>query len=236
MPVDFRSLQERARLRVLAQISAGEVTGAQLARETGFRQAHISNFLNRKRGLSLEAIDAIVKTRKIGLADLMREPGNSAGRRRSLRASAAELSYIPLMEEENCLASDIPYAAARNALRVMYSRLAKLPVRMHTPRPHWLRFVALRVTAADAKAMSPRLTRGAIVVVDRHSNAAGDNHSIYAARAGKRIVLRYVECAGVELVLRPHDPECELMVLEAGGGHDALAAIIGRVCMVMGEV
>jgi plasmid maintenance system antidote protein VapI len=62
MSTNFRGLQERLRERLLAHINAGELTGMELARQTGFQQAHISNFLNRRRGLSLDAMDAILRT------------------------------------------------------------------------------------------------------------------------------------------------------------------------------
>ena len=35
----------------------GELTGLRLVEQSGFKQAHISNFLNCKRGLSLEGMD-----------------------------------------------------------------------------------------------------------------------------------------------------------------------------------
>src|SRR5215470_5229582 len=48
-----RVLLENLRRVLWARIEAGELTGLRLAEQTGFKQAHISNFLNRKRGLSL---------------------------------------------------------------------------------------------------------------------------------------------------------------------------------------
>ena len=36
----------------------------EVARRTNFTQAHISNFLNRKRGLKLAALDRTLKARK----------------------------------------------------------------------------------------------------------------------------------------------------------------------------
>ena len=45
----FRALQENLRKALRERIEEGELTGLRLARDTGFKQAHISNFLNRKR-------------------------------------------------------------------------------------------------------------------------------------------------------------------------------------------
>jgi hypothetical protein len=42
----FRTLQENLRKHIWARIEAGQMTGLRLAHQTGFQQAHISNFLN----------------------------------------------------------------------------------------------------------------------------------------------------------------------------------------------
>ena len=56
----FRALQENLRKALWERIEEGELTGLRLAEQTGFKQAHISNFLNRKRGLSLEGMDKVL--------------------------------------------------------------------------------------------------------------------------------------------------------------------------------
>jgi hypothetical protein len=42
----FRMLQENLRKTLWESIDAGELSGLRLAEQTGFKQAHISNFLN----------------------------------------------------------------------------------------------------------------------------------------------------------------------------------------------
>jgi len=249
MDVDFRGLQERLRQRLLVEIREGRLTGLQLAREVGFRQSHISNFLNSKRGLSLEAMDAVLKTRGWKLADLLPEYTNIRQRRRSLQANSPGVSWIPLVDAENCYASEIPYEAMTNALRVMSSRLEKAaPVRPGS-RDHWVRFVAIRVSAENAEAMAPRLTRGAMVIVDRHAYAP-ERRSVYAVRGTtptsakaaedeapalrsgaprSRIVMRYMERVGRDWVMRAENSAVALVSVS-----DA-AEIVGRVCMVISE-
>jgi len=229
MVKDFRGLQERLRQRILAEIAAGELTGLELARRTGFQQAHISNFLNRKRGLSLEAMDEILKARGLSVGELVRGSERGESARRTIHAAEGEWTFIPLVDAENCLASEVPLSAAKDTLQVMTSRLAKLPVKMQIPRPHWRRFVATRMSREDAEAMAPRLPRGAVAVIDRHSNevAAG---SIYLARAGESLVMRHVERVGEKLVLRPRDAGFPLLELESWAG------IVGRVCLLVVEM
>jgi hypothetical protein len=61
----FRALQENLRKALWERIGEGELTGLRLARETGFKQAHISNFLNRKRGLSVEGMDKVLNVQHL---------------------------------------------------------------------------------------------------------------------------------------------------------------------------
>lgn len=235
MPTNFRGLQERLRQRLLAHIAAGELTGLQLAQQTGFRQAHMSNFLNRKRGLSLEAMDAVLRAINLTVDGLLREETDPPSRRHSLHASSPGLTHIPLLEGADCFASEVPYSERQNTLWSLLSRLEKLPVRAHVPRPHWTRFVAIRAGRADALAMTPRLTAGSVAVIDRHSNAP-DGESIYLARADDKLVLRYVEEVDGCFVLRAENPRARLLPLRSGRRGDPLAAIVGRVCLILNEV
>src|SRR5271167_4685755 len=67
----FKVLQENLRKALWQRIEEGELTGLGLAAQTGFRQAHISNFLNRKRGLSLEGMDKVLKVQHLSVLDLL---------------------------------------------------------------------------------------------------------------------------------------------------------------------
>src|SRR4030081_3457850 len=67
----FRMLQENLRKALWESIDEGELTGLRLAEQTGFKQAHISNFLNRKRGLSLEGMDRVLNVQHLSVLDLI---------------------------------------------------------------------------------------------------------------------------------------------------------------------
>ena len=229
MDVDFSGLQERLRRHLLAQIQAGQLTGLELARETGFQQAHISNFLNRKRGLSLEAMDAILRARDWTIGDLLPEPNARGAERRSLKASADGVAYIPVVTARNWLANRVPYATAKNALTVVASRLEeRAPARSNFG--DWPRFVALRVEAEDAWAMGGRFARGSIAVIDRGQRPPGGKRAVFAVGTGKKIVLRYIEQVGRRWMLRAESVESPLMMLADR------AAVVGRVCLVMTEM
>src|ERR1700757_662377 len=70
-PMKFKALQENLRKILWDRIQAGELTGLRLAQQTGFKQAHISNFLNRKRGLSLEGMDKVLQVQHLSVLDLL---------------------------------------------------------------------------------------------------------------------------------------------------------------------
>ena len=56
---------------MVERIDDGQLTGLGLARVTGFKQAHISNFLNQKRSLSLEGMDKVLATQHMSIFDLL---------------------------------------------------------------------------------------------------------------------------------------------------------------------
>jgi hypothetical protein len=67
----FEMLHENLRLEILRRIDRGVLSGSTLARATGFQQAHISNFLNRKRSLSLEGLDRVLTAQNLSVLDLL---------------------------------------------------------------------------------------------------------------------------------------------------------------------
>src|SRR5881296_1465740 len=87
-PMRFRALQENLRKALWERIEEGELTGLRLAEQTGFKQAHISNFLNRKRGLSLEGMDKVLNVQHLSVLDLL-DP-NEVNKRASIVAPSAD--------------------------------------------------------------------------------------------------------------------------------------------------
>lgn len=236
MSINFRGLQERLRERLLAHINAGELTGLQLARATGFQQAHISNFLNRKRGLSLEAMDTILHAAQISLPELFADAPKT---RRISRIAASDCSgfvSIPVVDEQDCTATQVPNSTPRDTIKIALPMVQRLQPAMHVPRSHWQRFIAIRVKPADVAAMMPRLARGAVAVIDRHHNSPDLRKSgtpdLFLLRAESGFHIRYIDLAGQTLLARPHQAGYACDVLSARDSGDPLAAIIGRVCFL----
>src|SRR5208282_2113134 len=86
----FKVLQENLRKTLWHRIEEEGLTGLRLAQQTGFKQAHISNFLNRKRGLSLEGMDKVLR------ATPLRARSSRSGRsQQTCQHPAAERGRVP---------------------------------------------------------------------------------------------------------------------------------------------
>src|SRR5919109_3269938 len=93
----FRTLQDNLRKTLWSRIEGGDLTGLRLAEQTGFKQAHISNFLNRKRGLSLEGMDKVLQVQRISVLDLL-DPNEVNKRASILPPSEDEFENVLLVE------------------------------------------------------------------------------------------------------------------------------------------
>ena len=93
----FRHLQECLRRELLEKIDHGELTALGLARQTDFAQPHITNFLNRKRLLSVEAMDRVLAARRISVLDLL-DPDEVNKRASIVPPSEGEFENVLLVE------------------------------------------------------------------------------------------------------------------------------------------
>src|SRR6202162_168168 len=206
----FRALQENLRKALWERIDEDELTGLRLARETGFKQAHISNFLNRKRGLSVEGMDKVLNVQRLSILDLL-DPGEI-----NKRASIA-----PPSEDE-----------FDNVLLVNGAVAARQPPLMEGDRENWERCVITRADGREGMSMYPRLLPGATVLIDRHYNSLkpyrkGESNMHAVARNGDCTV-KYVEVAGNHLVLRPHNHGYPVEVMAMSPGKKVHDSLIGR--------
>jgi len=231
----FKSLQENLRRTLLERIGDGELTGLRLADQTGFKKAHISNFLNRKRGLSLEAMDKVLNVQHLSVLDLL-DPAE-INKRASIPPPGED-------EFDNVLVVDGAVAALQPLIMSMkvrgiekYKRsfLRKLRADVHGKRRDWERFVAIRADA-DAISMYPRVLPGATVLIDRHYTSLqpyrrGESN-IYAVYLNGECKLRYVESAGDNLVVRPHNQSYSVEIVPLEKGQIAAEYVIGRLCHV----
>lgn len=232
----FRTLQENLRKHIWARIEAGEMTGLRLAHQTGFQQAHISNFLNGKRGLSLEGMDNVMSVLHISVLDLL-DP-SEINKRASIPPPSDD-SFDNVLLVEGTIAAGEPLVTSENVkdiLKFKKSFLKRLRPDMQSTRDDWQRFVLVKVDARDGMSMYPRLLPGATVLIDRHYNSLRPYHkneqNMYAVRKEGGATVKYVELAGNNLILRPHNQAYPVDVIPVESGKTFADYIVGRVCHV----
>ena len=236
--MNFSQLQERLRLEILRRIDRGVLSGIMLARQTGFGQSHISNFLRRKRTLSLEGLDRILVSQSLTISDLLPHeafPAHLNG------VPDANFDAIPLVTAATALSSqNIPSHSVIDVLRIPAGILQTLQMRRANSRRHWLRFVAVRLTATQSAPMEPILTPGSIAIIDRHYNSLlriqPDRPSLYAVRHGNSLLIRYLEFDANRLIMRPVSLTCPVTLVQLGPNETASDYITGRVCFLFTQV
>ena len=231
-----KAMQENLRKVLWKRIEAGELTGLKLAQQTGFKQAHISNFLNRKRQLSIAGMDKVLTVQHLSALDLL-DPDEINKRASILPPAEDEFENVLLVEGE--VAAGEPLITSENVkdiLKFKKSFLQRLRAEPETVRDDWRRFVLVKVDAREGMSMYPRLLPGATVLVDRHYNSLKPYHrseqNMYAVRKGDACTVKYVEQVGNNLVLRPQNPSYPVDLIEVEEGKTFADYLVGRVCHV----
>ncbi len=232
----FKTLQDNLRRTLWGRIEEGDLTGLRLAEQTGFKQAHISNFLNRKRGLSLDGMDKVLNVQHLSVLDLL-DP-NEVNKRASI-LPPAEDDFENVLLVDGKIAASEPLIISMNVkeiLKFKKSFLRKLRAEPEGDRDDWERFVMIRVDGREGMSMYPRLLPGANVLVDRHYNSLkpyrkGESN-MYAVNKDGHCTVKYVELAGRHLVLRPHNQAYPVEIMPMEDGKKVGDYLIGRVCYV----
>jgi len=124
----------------------------------------------------------------------------------------------------------------KEILKFKKTFLRRLKEAMEGDRDGWERFVVIKVDAREGMSMYPRMLPGATLLVDRHYNSLipyrkGENN-MYAVRKDDSCTIKYVETAGSNLILRPHNQAYPVEVLPMEEGKKPGDYIVGRVCYV----
>jgi hypothetical protein len=232
----FKLLQENLRKTLWQRIEARELTGLRLAEQTGFKQAHISNFLNCKRGLSIEGMDKVLRVQHLSVLDLI-DPIEVNKRASILPPSDDEFENV--LVADSAVAATEPLIMSMNVkemLKFKRSFLRGLRPEIEGNREYWERFVVIKVDSKQGMSMYPRLSPGANVLIDRHYNSLKPyrkgEFNMYAVNKDGTCNVRYVEVAGSHLVLRPHNPVYPVEVMPMEEGKKVRDYLIGRVCYV----
>jgi len=233
--MNMTQMHERLRLELLRRIQRGTLSVSLLARQTGFGQAHLSNFLRSRRQLSLEAMDRILASQHLTAADLL--PVLS---RPGVFLDSENDTAVPVVSHAAALFE--PYIRISAVLWMWPLRSQELHsfrTRVSQQRRAWQRFVAVILQAADALPMDPLLLPDAVVLIDRHYtsllpyNSARPN--IYAVRQGAHLAVRYVDFTSGRLLLRPHNLGSPVELIEVDPEESPSDLLAGRIAMIRNE-
>jgi hypothetical protein len=238
--MNFQDLHELLRLELLRRIDRGTLTGSRLAQQAGFQQAHISNFLNRKRALSLEGLDRVLAAQNLTIDQIL--PLDLAAAAAPTPAAPSDpIEIIPVVSASVAMDdARIAPSAVIETLQVSASRLHDNRARPSTRHAHWQRFLAIRADAQQSAAMDPLLAPGAIAVLDRHYNSLAPYRAhqptLYAVRCGAALLLRFVDFDEGRLILRPYARDFPVQLLPLATHESPADYIVGRVCLVFAEL
>jgi hypothetical protein len=233
--MNFTQMHERLRLELLRRIERGTLSVSLLARQTGFGQAHLSNFLRKRRQLSLTAMDSILAAQRLTAADLL-----PALARDAVTPSSEEFGMVPLVTHSSALFErNIRPGAILTMLHLPARILAAIQPRATSSRRAWQRFVAVRIQAKDALAMDPLVLPEALVLIDRHYNSLATYRqgrpNLYAVRLRAQLALRYVDFAENRLILRPNSAAFPVELIEVPPGETPGDMLVGRIPLILNE-
>ena len=223
------SQHEKLRLEVKRRIDAGDYTATQIAKNIRYSQPAISQFLNKKKGISNKKFEALVEFLGIDPVSLLDAPPQR-------RAAAGDL--VPVVSHS--VAMSKPYIAPGNINRYSGTTIASLisirAPRVHPTRRQWVRFVAIDVTPEEADLMQPILSEGATIIIDRHfqdfARTRYDPLHIYAVVSSQRIELGYPDLREGVLSLYSHIPEIPPRTVIHPAHQRVPQMVVGRVCSI----
>lgn len=237
--MNFQDLHELLRIELVRRIDRGTLTGSRLAQQAGFQQAHISNFLNRKRALSLEGLDRVLAAQNITIDQLL--PVDLAASAAPAQPSSDPVETVPVVSASAAMDdAHISPSAVIETIQVSASRLGDNRARPSARHAHWQRFLAIRTDAQQAAAMDPVLSPGAIAVIDRHYNSLAPYRAhqptLYAVRCGAALLARFVDFDEGRLILRPYSRSFPVQLVPLAAHESPADYLVGRVCLIFSEL
>lgn len=234
--MNFIQMHERLRLELVRRVQRGALSVSLLARQTGLGQSHLSNFLNRKRQLSLQALDRVLSSQSMTARDLLPEDPRIVN---ALHSEGRDL--VPLVSHAAALFEPlIRPSSIRYMVPVPRGVLGETRTDSPRRRKTWIRFVAVSIPAHQALAMQPMVQAESVVLLDRHYNSLSayrpGRDNLYAVRNGNQLALGYADFLANRLVIRPQNLAFPIDVLEIPPGESPEDLITGRIVMTMNKV
>jgi transcriptional regulator with XRE-family HTH domain len=228
-------LHERIRQHVLATIKSRVITGTALAERIGVRQAHISNFLLGRRGLSIDSMDAILNVLGINVERLVAVADQTLLR----NEPSSALENVPIVQLQAAMNPTFANDEVQGKTGFSKALLRRLKVEPPDTRKLWVRFVAVKADKTLSTPMNPRVENGSVLLIDRHycslDEHRSDVPSMYLIRKDEVCMVRWVEMQGTQLCLRPERNDYPLDFISIDRKNPLESCILGRVAHVATE-
>lgn len=229
----IQDLQDQLRAHIRARIGRGELTGRELAQQAALPQGHLSNFLNSRRGLSVESMDRLLLALRIGVLDLVRREEIQRLARRE------RVEPIALVSAEHAALARFRTDQILETRSFNRAFLRKLKPRAAVDRSDWLRFVLIKLQGRHAGGFFPRSV-AATLLVDRYYNSLEPyrrlHPNLYAVSLAGQCVAAHISVCDNCLLLRPREPRKPIEVVRIEHGRSYSDYIVGRICHVGMEV
>jgi hypothetical protein len=232
----IQDLQDQLRAYIRARIGRGELTGSALARRASLPQGHLSNFLNSRRGLSLESMDRLLVALHLGVLDLV---GSKFAHLRPQRRAGDNVEPVAVISAEHAALARFASDQVLETRNFKKSYLRKLKLRAAVDRSDWLRFVLIKLDGRNSGGFFPRPT-ATTLLVDRYYNSLEpyrrSQPNLYALSFAGRCVAAQISICDNCLMLRPREPRQPIEVVRIEPGRSYSDYIVGRICQVGLEV
>jgi len=232
----IQDLQDQLRIYIRARISRGDLTGSALARRASLPQGHLSNFLNSRRGLSLESMDRLLEALHLGVLDLL---GSQFAHLRAPRGAGVSVEPIAMVSAEHAALARFASDQVLETHNFSKSYLRKLKPRPAVDRSDWLRFVLIRLDGRSSGGFFPR-SNAVTLLVDRYYNSLEpyrrSEPNLYALSLAGRCVAAQISVCDNCLMLRPREPRQPIEIVRIEPGRSYSDYIVGRICHVGLEV
>jgi transcriptional regulator with XRE-family HTH domain len=237
LPMNIQAIQERLRDHIRSKIANRDFTGQELSRQAGIPQGHFSNFLNSRRGLSLESMDRLLGALAIGVLDLVAI--NEIQEWFAQPTTRSRYDVVPRISASIVLMPRLPRNGVLGVHCVDKSLLRRWRSNDVAGRSMWNRFVLMDVDGGLVRAIVPTARAGATLLIDRHYTSLERYHrsrqNLYLWQLGEHLAVGRISLLDGYLVLQPCDERCEVLTAKPKRGENYFDDIVGRVCQIRAE-
>jgi transcriptional regulator with XRE-family HTH domain len=227
-------IHDRIRKIVISKCKTRELSQAVLTERLGVKQAHISNFVNHRRGFSIGLMDKLLRVLELEVQDLLPSEEVSPPKREE-----EGFELVPLIKLQSAMQPSISKNRVIGMVAHRHHFVRQLRIDSSRTRSHWLRFVAVEIPSGVRDPMYPRFGNGAVSLIDRHYISLipyGNNLSnLYLVRLENEYLIRQVTMQGTLLCLRPEDSRAPLQFVRVYKKRPLESYIVGRVAEITAE-